>query len=325
MLPEFDCSTTYNAAQIMMTHASITYAAPNDVATMLANPSLATQGQWRLVWGPGVTTGNLMYVAQYMNSNIYAIAIRGTVPKFGLTLLVDLYEDLDVGTQVPWGHGAPPDAKVAYGTLDGLSDLASMVSNGQTLLQFIATLPDNAAIFVTGHSLGGCLTTVMAPWLQFKFAASKPGLRLLPMTFAGPTAGNQAFADWYTQTAFPGVSFRYYNTLDIIPMAWQNLVGIKSLYPQPAPDCPWEMRGVIDMVNGWLVNVDDVAYVQPNGNGNPLPGTPYLTTSWFTEAGDQHGHNTYLDLLGAPQVPITDSAALPVVAQKYLRGPLTEV
>jgi hypothetical protein len=46
-----------------------------------------------------------------------------------------------------------------------------------------------------------------------------------------------------------------------------------------------------------------VVYVQPNGNGNPLNGVAGATTDFLTEVGNQHGHNNYLTLLGAPVLP----------------------
>src|SRR5262245_30077942 len=151
MLPKFKSSTTFTLDQIAMTLSAIAYVNPSDIPTYLANPQYATMGEWNLVWGPGVTTGNLMYVAKYKYDNIYAVVIRGTVLSFSFATLVDLYEDLDVGTQMPWRYPQVPGALVAGGTLYGLSELLSMLSNGITLLEFLASLPDGAFVFVTGH------------------------------------------------------------------------------------------------------------------------------------------------------------------------------
>ena len=83
---------------------------------------------------------------------------------------------------------------------------------------------------------------------------------------------------------------------------------MKSLYPSPGPSCPWELKGVLDLVEGWLALLDD-KYVQPNGNGSPLPGVASSESDFFAEGLDQHDHNYYLELLGAPTVPIVAPGA----------------
>jgi hypothetical protein len=114
----------YTQSQIMMTLAAITYASPNDTASYLlptTNPPNATNGDWALVWGPAVTAidhGNLIFVTYNKSTNQYAIAIRGTYPYFGLALLVDLYQDLDVSHPRSWEYPTVPGAMVAGGMID---------------------------------------------------------------------------------------------------------------------------------------------------------------------------------------------------------------
>jgi hypothetical protein len=43
-------------------------------------------------------------------------------------------------------------------------------------------------------------------------------------------------------------------------------------------------------------------YLQTNGNGTGLGPDWLMNADWYTEVGFQHGHNTYLGLLGAPPV-----------------------
>ncbi|HEX8775146.1 MAG TPA: lipase family protein [Pyrinomonadaceae bacterium] len=284
------------------------YLPPGDIRSYLADSHYATGGEWRLVWGPVETTGNLMYVVQRNQDNLYAVVIRGTVLSFSLGTLVDLYEDLDVGTQVQWTYPYMTGALVANGTLHGLNVLTTMDSNNLSLLEYLASIPTGGWLFVTGHSLGGCLATVLAPWLQYQLSTINPQLSVVTNTFAAPSAGNQAFADWYTNQALRGRSWRYYNSIDIIPRLWSNVPGIKDLFPSPGKSCPFGMRGVIDLINGWLVDLDEVSYVQPNGAGNPLAGTA-TPAGWLTEAGHQHDHNYYLTLLGAPTVPLPGTSA----------------
>ena len=230
----------------MMTLAAITYAPAEDIQSYLlpmTNPPNATNGDWTLVWGPAVTAidkGNLMFVAHNRSTNQYAIAVRGTYPNFSLALLVDLYQDLDVSHPHPWEYPTVPGGLVAGGTIDGLNDLVAMTSDGIEFRTFVESkiAPSGANVFVTGHSLGGALTTVLAPWLVYQLSQSNAKNPVMPYTYAGPTAGNATFASFYTGL-FKN-SYRYYNAIDIVPKAWADLSSIKNLYCSPGPACPWE-------------------------------------------------------------------------------------
>ena len=110
----------------------------------------------------------------------------------------------------------------------------------------------------------------------------------------------------------------YYNAIDIVPKALADLLSIKSLYSSPGPACPWELKETIDLVSDWL-NVIKVSYTQPNGAGESRPGVPASTSDFFAEALDQHDHNYYLKLLGAPTVPIAAPRTL-AKSKKKLRN-----
>jgi triacylglycerol lipase len=291
MLPENNLAG-YSPAQIMMTLASISYViAPfkANIITELAKPGYATQSDWQLAWGPvlHVKSDNLMYVAKLNGAEEYAVVVRGTdLSPINIHVLKEPYV---------------PDALVAEGTIYGLAALTGMrdADRGKTVLEFLSVCPPSS-IYVTGHSLGGCLTTVIALWLKYQFASSSvPQTDILAYTFAAPSAGNQQFADWYTNNSGV-ISYRYFNTIDLIPMAWTNVPGIKDLFP-PSPTCPIEMKLAVDAAID-LLRLDGVSYVQPNGQGTPLTATSQQNLDWFAEVGTQHGHNNYLQLLGAPQI-----------------------
>lgn len=298
----------YTPQQIMMTLAAITYANPDGaLQEELKNTGYATQGQWKLVWGPvntsyGFNLDNLMYIVQLTGTNTLAVAIRGTVLEYDLSTLADLFEDMEVSYTLPWLFPPVPGSLVAGGTLFGLESLASMTdASGQTAFDFLNSFA-SPTVYVTGHSLGGCLTTVMAPWLLYKLnEADNAPIGIYPYTFAAPTAGNRAFAAWYNAT-FP-ISARYFNEIDVIPKAWHNLKEINDLFP-PSPVCPWAMKYMVDLVNSWL-DVLHIGYTQTNGNGSRLPGVSTQNPNWFTEVGAQHDHNYYLKLLGAPTIKTT--------------------
>ena len=112
-------------------------------------------------------------------------------------MLEQIWEDLDASDPqpMPWALNDP--ARVASGTLDGLAVMQGLTANGQTLGQFLTNFfsqPANAnvAILVTGHSLGGCLATIVATWIRVLLPNFRGAIQ--PITFAAPTAGNEEFA-----------------------------------------------------------------------------------------------------------------------------------
>ena len=72
------------------------------------------------------------------------------------------------------------------------------------------------------------------------------------------------------------------------------------------PTLPALVRDLIDGIRTVLALLED-AYVQP-GAGIRLDGQIVATGDWIIEAGDQHGHGTYLSLLGAPPPPSCPSS-----------------
>ncbi|HEX8283713.1 MAG TPA: hypothetical protein VF588_10185 [Pyrinomonadaceae bacterium] len=311
-------------APSLMTLAAFAYADANQIGGLLrdntpppASPpgatEYATQGRWALVWGPARSrhNSNQMYVAYNADAPAYAVAVRGTEPSWTVGGLLQLYEDLEVDETVAWSYPPTPGALIAKGTDVGLKDLLGMAdpNTGESLLEYLTANVSTAPVFVTGHSLGGCLASVLALYLDYELSQAGVGTAVIPYTFAGPTAGNQAFAD-----LFDGLTqfSRYYNTLDAIPFAWADLSGIVGLY-EPTVPCPSLYRDIIDHLNKRMTEYlgSDTFYVQP-GQPYPLPGTimPVNHTglvkgekNFDEEIGDQHDHNYYLALLGAPTVP----------------------
>lgn len=203
-------------------------------------PRLHQGGSWQLVWGPvqSFDEANLVYVATYFSGPdlpvFTAVVIRGTDVDVcdPLGILEQIWEDADVLAwgPMPWDPTQP--ARISNGSIDALSVLQGLQDGGQTLESFLASYltdyaNDNPALVVTGHSLGGCLVSVVAPWLKSALAADGLTPAIIPTSFAGPTAGNKAFADYFN-AQFPHAS-RYWNTLDVVPRGWWDLSGILSL------------------------------------------------------------------------------------------------
>jgi hypothetical protein len=309
-------------APSLMTLAAFAYADASQINGLLQNTpppasppgatEYATQGQWALVWGPAQNSDNStqMYVAYNSGAPAYAVAIRGTQFTWSIGGLAQIYMDLEVCETVTWSYPATPGAMIAKGTDDGLNDLLNMTDpkTGESLLKYLTSNVSTTPLFVTGHSLGGCLASVMALYLNYALSQAAVSPTVIPCTFAGPTAGNQAFVNLFG--GLPQFS-RYYNTLDAIPKAWDSLLGIADLYTPTVP-CPFVYQLILEGLNARMTkDVGSDFYVQP-GQPYPLPGTiaPVNHTGIFKEEenfdeeiGDQHYHNSYLALLGAPTLP----------------------
>jgi hypothetical protein len=295
----------------------------------------------QVAWGPALAgdRGDMMYVAGNQATNQYAVAIRGTDWSFWLDWVEDFGSLLPL---VPFPYLIEPseDAiKVAAGTLVGLGELSEMTGVGSTpsgapsdLLTFLRQLPSGAEIFVTGHSLGGCLASVAAAWLAYELGSASS---LKAYTFAAPSAGNGPFADYYNRlfldpSSGKSTAYRVYNTLDSVPNAWASLPTIATYYT-PSPRCPDYVQDIV------VEGQKDVGseYVQvgtaDQGSAVALPGTVVPWWSWWDldltgtaqfvhQVEVQHATATYLGLLStAPTVAATVKLAA-IGARRAARG-----
>jgi len=293
----------------------VSYCDPSQIAAKVAQlPSIVVGGGvWKCIWGPAYNSddANLVFVASYSTGPnlppvFAAVVTRGTDADVhdGWGVIEQIWEDLDVTNQVelPWLINSP--VRVAGGTIDGLTEIQDLTYNNVTLLQFLssylgAPANNNPVLIVTGHSLGGCLTTVVAPWLQSQLSAATSVLHVIPATFAAPTAGNAAFASYFQSTF--GYSMRVFNTLDAVPFAWQNIDGLIDLYQGCGLEIP-------DLVYAGITGYDylmwfaGVSYVQPATNQMALTGSCLSTSDWYSEALYQHHTTTYMTLLNGTSV-----------------------
>lgn len=226
-------------------------------------PAGTVSGKWSLGWGPQVSpdNGNLMYAAEFLDLEsgqpvFSAVVIRGTDTQAKPSgILQQLVEDVAAEKQVVFPDNNLVGAKIAQGTKFGLNVLNGFTdaSNGtveQYLNEFLKTNPA-APVVVTGHSLGGCQTTVMATYLS---TTLPPGTRIVPNSFAAPTAGNSAFIQLYERT-FPFAP-RWFNSMDLVPMAFAGLGGMKQLWNECNRPAPQGLKIVIDAFELLLKSVN---------------------------------------------------------------------
>lgn len=302
------------------------------VSAQPSDPALATGGTWRLMWlALSPDNGNLAYIAHNSDgSNQFAVTVRGTVDN-----PTDTMEDLDVGTVVPFtAGGSPAPVAVSAGAMAAFTQVVNargttgtpaagpeggepdivVPPSGTTLARALAGLLASApstpqpTVYVTGHSLGGCIATMLASYLQAQtWAPNQPQFALV--TFAAPTAGLQGFADYIDSLQW-SLNQRWVNAYDVVPLAWSDLSAAKHLYP------PATGPVATDVVKVLLSEIDLLrkgnVYVQPSAdNASTVNGDYSLfdkalvnktTDDFLGQVAFQHANATYLTLLGAPVV-----------------------
>lgn len=274
---------------------------------------------WAVAWGPALSPdrGNLLYGVGNTTTNQYAVVVRGTDWSFLLNWIEDFGSMLGLTQYL--GTPNDPAIQIAFGTSLGLQVLLGLTDNttGKTVQQFVSGLPAAAGVFVTGHSLGGCLASAIAPLVS---QAAGGANRVKAYTFAAPSAGNAAFATYYNSlfadSAHPGQSmaFRVYDTLDVVPNAWASLPVIKTYYQGFVLATP-EIKDIVDFAQG-VVNGDySQVGVPSNGSATALTGgivwpweegigssfDPIADALFAWQVGQQHATTNYLSLLGVPQ------------------------
>lgn len=299
---------------------------------------------WKVVWGPATYTtrgaryqDNMMFVAQNIaNDRQFVIAVRGTN---GTATLDWLMEDFDVLQMMPWPPGSamtgPLDPMISESTsidLQVVLSLASGTAGAGTLLEFLRNQAGTPLeVCVTGHSLGGCLATTLALYLKEHQAHWDGSGRSIvsAIAFAGPTAGNHAFAT-HSDTMFGGGPYpQGWDTtlgctcdvvrcsLDVVPLAWDssdvaaNRPNLLTLYaPQISfHGIEWWFvhREVVAILSSVLANQ---GYKQIEATAPRLPGEFHgegtesislatILRAYRDQALWQHV-NSYPALLGVP-------------------------
>lgn len=263
---------------------------------------------WRCEWGPGYdhVQANLALVTSYGRSARAApdklvLIIRGTsFTGYSWGNFEQGFENLVVTRQapLPWAPDLP--ARIAIGTLDGLRMMNRLRSAGVGIREFLRRRLAGAAtrpkeLVITGHSLGGCLAGAIALLIQDDLTRNGITIPIRLVTFAAPTAGNAAFAHLLTER-IPN-SLHVFNTLDVVPMIWSELAGIKTIYARYGALAPIWAAVVLDLFAAAL-RTAQITYCQPSSNRLALPGRYVNGLDWNHQIAAQHRARAYMRLLG---------------------------
>ncbi len=282
---------------------------------------------WKIAWEPVAVGGNFAFVAT--DGNIQVIAIRGSLLEFSEAAMSNwLYNDLNVAQQKEWNYAdSGSSAKISAGSYFGWENLNKLTdsASGKNLWDYLQTIPADAPVAVTGHSLGGNLASVYATYLWWRWKQEgHERKKMNVITFAAPAAGNNAFAESFNK-AFPN-SLRIENSNDIVPKfpVTDKINGLGKLF-SPSPAASSVQVGYKNLtvglsnvftIMGTAMNVLRITngispYVQTNGDGTiiniPLSGknNSNSATDWFAEAGYQHSMVQYSKAFDAPVIECT--------------------
>ncbi len=253
-------------------------------------------GGWEIVWGPVVgsygidvkrqVASNTLYVAKNSIGQ-YVIATAGTNP---ISLYGWCIEDFDVKTMVLWpGQTESPEApRISNGTSTGLNHLLSLEWENQSLMDFLVstfnTVSSQTTLTVTGHSLGGALSSVLALYLLENQSDWNPSKTLIVTAepTAGATPGNQAFSAYYT-SRIGSQTLRFWNKLDPVPHGWQpDLMELVPFlyFPYYKPNVLLQSLVALSLsqsLTGSAQNPQGGPYTQLLLQTPPLPGQVNIT------------------------------------------------
>lgn len=287
---------------VAMTFAGLAYGPPAAIPGYVASGS-ETAG-WTVTWlaappPPPAAFDNFAFLAVSATGQEAVLAIRGTYPDpLMRPYWDDAAEDNPLQPMKPWAGGG----RIGGGTATGLAKLIALTNaSGVTIDAAVAKLAAGTQLTVTGHSLGGTLTPVMALQLAGQF----PALAVAGMSFAGMTPGDSGFAALFAKPGAPPVR-RVFNTLDTVAYGWDQVLATVDFYqPQPQGGALVQFK-LKTMARDLAAGGYDYTAV-----GTPVPLTGRLQgravrcdlVGYLFEMLHQHLPDTYLALLFAPPLP----------------------
>jgi hypothetical protein len=154
----------------------------------------------------------------------FMIAIRGTVFQAGsiaedvLALMIKATGTLKIGSfTLPYSFAADPLAGVHLGFAVATLLVAELPAIGILDVMRQKGIGANAQVFVTGHSQGAAMATLLRSYLQYS-ANAPAGVAYKTYIYAQPKPGNDHYAaDFEHRFSNPGLGFRVTNSLDWVP------------------------------------------------------------------------------------------------------------
>ncbi len=326
---------------------------------------------WTRFWGPGVVampSGILpllnrpdfyvsaasMTIFQNTSTNTFVVAIQATNPN-------SLYAwgtlDFSVNQTVAWNPKDTSQGVISYGTSTGLNLLTNLndVNNNNGIQALLNACNSQSNVVVTGHSLGGALSPVLALYLKNNYQAKFNNVYCL--STAGATPGNYSFAKYYN-SQLQNNTIRIWNYFDIIPHAWDtsimntiksynsvgNFVGgiysmagssvfydsiynpCKTTVSQPISFTPMVTPVYIDTLVNWAIKqTGTTAYTPICNNGVNFygpsvslgVGNNYINVVPMA-ASEWSAINSIMSLLTGKTIQITDGYFLPEMAAQHV-------
>jgi hypothetical protein len=167
----------------------------------------------------------------------YAIAIRGTVGETRSIIADALITTISAqsgiklkdGRLLPITFAATPKAELHIGFAYAAFTMLFEKEHGILRQLRDAKLPDNAKLFITGHSQGAAIATLVHSFLYYaltdpadryklnlKLKPDNTGVQLKSYFFAQPKPGNQQYAEDFARIA-KDISYAINNDLDPVP------------------------------------------------------------------------------------------------------------
>jgi hypothetical protein len=211
--------------------------------------------------------------------------------------------------------------------MEGSLRLRTRLAPGGTLFEFLGEQLqelEQATVVVTGHSKGGALSSTLALALAQSQGPGAPAARQWDTdhkatvecwSFAGPTAGNRAFAS-LSDDVLGERCHRVFNRLDIVPHAWviseqrdePSVADIPDLYGPGIHRIP----GLDRLAAAISADVEPLDYQHLQANARELPGeVDPNRTLFFDQVAYQH-MEAYLEMMGLGEIAGVETFFAPV-------------
>lgn len=294
----------FSLDQVMMSLSAVAYSPFHSISMLQdnLNGAEALEQAWSAIWWEK-DNSTIVFMVKNKLTEEYAIVFRGPVFKFGLSFLINQYEDLSLTRQESMPHSRLGNARVAAGILDAIQSIGHSTYGGRTLQQVVNNLPARTKLYIAGHSLGGALAAAYAA----KMVSIHPvGLDIIPYIFGAPALGNESFAALFDPDSVNYLftrSHRCVNIHDIMPFAWGRLRDIATVdYGDIRP--PVDFTLCLEYMERLLI-LSRIFYAQPPTDLQLKDGHGQHDT-FYREAMHQHQPNTYMHLLGLDPINNAD-------------------